>query len=339
MTNPLISVIIPAYNIEEYIGQAIQSIVDQTYTNIEIIVINDGSTDSTQAVIESFAALDSRIVVINQSNSGLIVVRKIGLAASCGEYICFLDGDDYLTTDAVEVLYQNLIDNDLDISIGGYYRKSDNYIVEISPKSNYLLTGNDLLKWLLINKMPGFVWSRIYKRSLLEGVHYNSLITLGEDKFINLQVATLMPRVGMITKPLCYYVKRGESISHQRRPMAYYISMENMIEEELKSRLTASEYKEIEKHLILLKSNTYYIYINSTSNPTLAKETYVEQLYEQMERPEVIALMKEVFTPTQRLIIQLHRHPWSAPVGRLVTTISRISTSISKRLGLRSEKQ
>ena len=111
-----ISVIVPAYNVEKYIEQCLNSISNQTYRNLEIIVINDGSTDRTREIIENLSIKDQRIRVINQENKGLVLTREVGIKLSTGEYITFVDGDDTIKNDMYERLINNLLKYDADIS-------------------------------------------------------------------------------------------------------------------------------------------------------------------------------------------------------------------------------
>ncbi len=118
-----VSVIIPAYNIQEYIERSISSCMMQTFKDIEIIVINDGSTDNTLDIINKLKQKDSRIIVIDKENQGSMEARKSGLKIAKGDYILFVDGDDYITLDAIEVLYNKAINKDYDIVCHDFFDK------------------------------------------------------------------------------------------------------------------------------------------------------------------------------------------------------------------------
>ena len=117
MEKELISVIVPVYNIEDYIAQCIESILKQTYSNLEILLVNDGSTDCCPEICDRYAGLDSRIQVIHKSNGGLSSARNSGLNQACGEYIAFIDGDDFIHPEMLEDLYFALKDCDADMSV------------------------------------------------------------------------------------------------------------------------------------------------------------------------------------------------------------------------------
>ena len=111
----LISIIIPAYNAETYLNECINSVITQTYRNLEIVIINDGSTDNTLNIIKKYKSIDKRIVAINQNNCGVYDSRCNGVKISKGDYIIFLDADDFLTSDCVEKLYNSIIESNTDI--------------------------------------------------------------------------------------------------------------------------------------------------------------------------------------------------------------------------------
>ena len=128
--NKRLSVIIPAYNIDEYIGKCLDSILRQTYSNLEIIVIDDGSTDKTAEIIDQFALQDSRLTIIHKKNEGVSVARNTGIQIATGEYFFFFDGDDFMEPNTVEELYYLAIEKQVDSVIYGYYRYENNIVVE-----------------------------------------------------------------------------------------------------------------------------------------------------------------------------------------------------------------
>ena len=121
--NSLVSVIIPAFNVAPYIYHCLSSISSQTYRSVEIIVVNDGSDDDTLSICMGFASSDSRVKIINQSNSGLISARKAGLSIATGDFILNVDADDWLAPDCVSLLVAASLLNDADIVIGAHYRE------------------------------------------------------------------------------------------------------------------------------------------------------------------------------------------------------------------------
>ena len=115
--NDKISIIVPVYNVEKYLDECIQSIINQTHKNIEIILINDGSTDNSLSILRKYEGIDKRIIVINQENKGLSASRNIGIKKSTGKYISLIDADDIIHPRMIELLYKEIKNNNCDISI------------------------------------------------------------------------------------------------------------------------------------------------------------------------------------------------------------------------------
>ncbi|HFI0040069.1 TPA: glycosyltransferase family 2 protein [Streptococcus suis] len=170
---PLISVIIPIYNVEKYLARCLNSVVHQTYTNLEIILINDGTPDGSVAIAEAYQEKDKRIKLLHQENAGLSEARNTGIAAATGDYIAFLDSDDWLELDAYEYLLQLLVAHDADISIGGIRRtevvvsetSSENRVEHLTQKEyaqRYFKIGSQEIHY--------YVWNKLYRRDVVIGV-------------------------------------------------------------------------------------------------------------------------------------------------------------------------
>lgn len=184
---PKVSIIIPAYNVENYITECLLSIVKQTLKDIEIIVINDGSTDNTGELISEFAQLDPRINYISQSNSGQSATRNLGLKIAKGEYISFVDSDDWIDNHFLEKLYNSAISNDCDIAIATIIRKRKHFqkYRVLYREEKICVNLNEKIKACDIPHCC-YVWNKIYKRKLLEnsdflvGRYYEDVLWLPE---------------------------------------------------------------------------------------------------------------------------------------------------------------
>lgn len=189
--NPLISIIVPIYNIECYLGTCIESIIKQTYTNLEIILVDDGSPDRCSEICDLYAKKDSRIRVIHKSNGGLVSARKAGLAAATGIYVGYVDGDDWIGPGFIEVLYCAI--QNADMSVAGQSRdlfNTNSYIINNMPAGRYegedltvlqqnMLSCGDFFKLGITT----YVWNKLFKREKLIK-HQNAVdnqITIGED--------------------------------------------------------------------------------------------------------------------------------------------------------------
>ena len=164
---PKVSVIIPVYNVEKYLEECLQSVCKQTLKEIEIICINDGSTDNSRQILKDFAKKDKRIVLIEQENRGVSIARNNGLRAAKGKYIAFVDSDDMVEPDFFEKLYLAAEKYNVDIAAGGY--KSMNQKGKIKTTSKFSKTGKitDATKRLEALLYIAYIWNKLYKKELI----------------------------------------------------------------------------------------------------------------------------------------------------------------------------
>lgn len=192
MDKKLISIIVPAYNIESYILRCIQSLQSQTYDNLEIIIVNDGSVDGTGKIINEIAEKDNRIVVIHKENGGVSSARIAGINAATGEYIGFVDGDDYVEPEMFEHLLKNAEDSEADISHCGYQMVFPDghidYYYNTGRKEalSYLQGVCALVEGRFIE--PG-LWNKLYRKEIVVGFEnsplWDSSIRINEDVLMN----------------------------------------------------------------------------------------------------------------------------------------------------------
>jgi len=212
-----VSIIVPIYNAEEYIRRCIDSLINQTYKNIEIILLNDGSTDSTDKIIKSYK--DKRINYIKKENTGIGNTRNLGILKSTGDYIMFIDSDDYMELNAVEVLVNKAISNNYDLVVCNYYLNTPSTELKISfpdsiDNTNIISNPNILTD---INYAP---WNKIYHKKLflndnnrfVEGIKY-------EDAPFVIESICASKKVGFTNEYLFHYVmqKSGETITRDER--------------------------------------------------------------------------------------------------------------------------
>ena len=167
-----ISVIIPIYNVEKFVKEGIESVLNQTYTNLEIILVDDGSKDSSSAICDEYSKLDKRIKVIHKENGGLSTARNAGLDIATGKYIMFLDADDTYEPNSCEVLYNEIEKRDADFVIGNYIHmtydgvKWENPLFDTNIYDNFEISINDYQKSFFV--MNSVVWNKIFKRDFIE---------------------------------------------------------------------------------------------------------------------------------------------------------------------------
>ncbi|MGO5498931.1 glycosyltransferase family 2 protein [Catenibacterium mitsuokai] len=239
--NELISIIIPVYNVEKYVETCIRSIIGQTYKNIEIIVVNDGSTDSSLDILNRLYTIDNRIIIINKSNEGVSKARNSGMVHANGQYIMFVDGDDWIEPDMCEKAYNEIKKSNSDIVMWGYKRDF------LSNVKENLYFGNEFLEWEgeqcrdLWRRMIGpiqeqlaqpqitdsmiTVWGKLYRRDVLRGHEFLDIEVIGiEDAFFNIEVFKNVNKVVYLPNSFYHYRKEvSTSLTHSYNKNKVYL--------------------------------------------------------------------------------------------------------------------
>ena len=217
MDNILISVIVPIYNVEDYLTRCLNSIINQTYHNLEIILVDDGSTDNSGLICDEYQKYDKRIKVIHQENGGLSFARNIGLDNALGDLISFVDGDDFIELTMLEELKKCMDITNSDISVCDFYNVyGSNKIRNTNNREEILILKNkdkfNALQSEYKSIYPS-AWNKLYKKELFDNIRYpNGKIY--EDSFIICDLLNKAKIVSYITKPLYNYVYRKDSISN-----------------------------------------------------------------------------------------------------------------------------
>ncbi len=213
----LISVIIPVYKVEEYLPKCLDTVLAQTYGNLEIILVDDGSPDNCGKICDEYAVKDSRIKVVHQNNTGLSGARNTGIDSSTGEYLMFVDSDDYIDEHMTEYLLVKSLEYDADITICGYYDVYGNDVREYSyPVMEFVTEGMHKFDHLYDEYAIANVaaWNKLYKRKVFESVRY-PVGKINEDEFIICDLLYNADRVCYSLKPFYYYVRsRSDSITN-----------------------------------------------------------------------------------------------------------------------------
>lgn len=215
--SPLVSIIIPVYNSEQCIGATLESVVNQTYTNIEIIIIDDGSTDNGLLIISEYAKKDSRIIYEKKRNEGPSLARKKGLDIARGKYIQFLDSDDTLVVDAIEALLKRAVLTNADIVVAPFFFCMQNGFKKESTKPQFdQISGAEFLKEILFGRSYWSLWSKFQKRSLLQehAIDMMAELSYGEDVVWTTQIVLLAEKIVSLDKFILNYNERPSSLSH-----------------------------------------------------------------------------------------------------------------------------
>lgn len=222
--NPLVTIIIPAYNAERYLSDCLKSVQEQGYTNLEILIIDDGSSDDTEQICNDFAKKDSRIVVLRQQNSGVSSARNNGIRNASGKYIQFLDADDILEPDAVSRLVDCMVRTSADaVSFG--YREFDDENESAAlrePRGNAtdykLLDRHSVMQCIHYGQISNGVWALFFDRDFLlrHGLHFDTAIPYGEDILFIYQAASVADHFAFLIDQLYLYRNnaRGATNKH-----------------------------------------------------------------------------------------------------------------------------
>lgn len=214
MNLPLISLIVPVYNVELYLRTCLDSIIAQTYLNLEIILVDDGSPDNSGSICENYALQDSRIKVIHKINGGLSDARNVGLDIANGEFIGFVDSDDILHPQFIEILYQNLRDADIVFcDILPFYKSETIIFNPVNDIDVLEFSSNELLQQIISFRSPSVVIApnKLYRRSVWQGIRY-PLGKIHEDEFVIHQLLSESYKIIFIDVAMYHYRKRMDGI-------------------------------------------------------------------------------------------------------------------------------
>ena len=262
MTQPAISLIIPIYNVEQFLQHTLESVQNQTWKDFEALCINDGSLDGSAEIIKKFAQQDERFKFIDKENGGLSSARNLGLQMAAGEYVMFLDGDDFLHPQAMEVAIEAIRRANTDVCQFGYQEVQVDE--NIKPKvfsTDYKITMLDepvfdYIKRRSVSEV--LVWNKIYKTALAKSVTFYP-ISPGEDDVYSLQIMMKTPKLAIIEPALVYYVQNPKSIMHtisEERKLENSEVLEKYVSEIMKDFVAENYNSEHHKEICQYLRNT-----------------------------------------------------------------------------------
>ena len=270
-----ISIIIPVYKVEDYLETCIDSILAQTYKNLEIILVDDGSPDSCGSICDRYARVDARIRVIHKENAGVARARNDGLDIATGDYISFIDSDDWIAPDTYECLYRELKKQGADCAVGGCVTVYDRegkleYPDRIEEGEPECRKAEDVIRDLLLHASA--VWNRLFKKEIFQEIRF-PLDRVNDDEVVALHAYAECSKIVFLHHPTYYYRIRGNSITTSefslRNMDYYYNSQDNLsfIRIRMPQLIPCAEYK-VYKSLL-------YCYVNLRK---LEKTPQTEQL-------------------------------------------------------------
>lgn len=332
----LISILIPVYNAEKFLGACLDSALGQTYSNIEVVAVNDGSTDHSLAILHEYASRDSRLRVIDKPNEGVMPTRRRSIEEARGEYLYFLDADDYISTDAIAKLFHAVEANECDVAISNIMRVSGTYTVSYNQTDPEILRGFGFLSYLLAHKIYSGLAGRLYRRRLFEGMEFFSDISTGEDMLMNIQMASRPDFKGvcMVYDAFYYYLDNGSSLSHRRHSLDYEYLYANRVSTLLDKVPEARELAGLE--LMLFRVRRVYAYAWHSSNPWLGDHPMAIEAYGIVR--EHGNELRDELPANAAVIIKLYHRRWGKPLIAMLSTVYRWRDSIRKRLKGRNKQ-
>ena len=211
--HPLISIIVPVYNVDKYLRKCLDSIVCQTYSNLEIILVDDGSSDKSGAICDEYSIKDNRIRVIHQDNLGAAAAKNSGLKSATGDLIAFVDADDWIDKSMYQMMYERLVEDKSEIvSCGVNWISEAGTTIREESFSDRCLSGEESLEQLLRRQaIKEQVWDKLYKKEVLSDIYFVKEKKI-DDVFWTYRVLGNSNRVSIISSALYYYVQRNSSV-------------------------------------------------------------------------------------------------------------------------------
>lgn len=213
--NVLISIVIPIYNAEKYLEECLESVINQTYKNIEIILLNDGSTDNSLNICNKYSLIDKRIKVNDLKHCGVSHARNVGIDISQGEYVAFVDGDDTIEPEFIEILYNTCQANNVKLGVINVNYCYNTLVKKPLTMKTGVVNVNTYYKLLLYN-VKGFSCNKLYHKSLLDNICFDESITICEDLLFNVEVAGVTKHVSIVNKYLYNYRQSNMSAYRQK---------------------------------------------------------------------------------------------------------------------------
>ena len=318
MRQPQVSIIVPAYNVENYIERCLNSLVNQTFKDIEIITINDGSTDKSLELINKYVKEDIRVSVIDLGDEGVSYCRNLGIEKANGKYIMFVDSDDWIDSNMVEAMYKKAEENKLDLVMCSYIREFKDHSKEkIFNLPEEIIYKEDKVKNELLRKLVGpvkeelsnpemldalgTVWGKLYRTDILKEnkIKFVDLKEIGsaEDTLFNIFTFNYLKKVMFLNKPMYHYWRDNpksvtsqynSKLKEQRKVFFKYISdfikennFEQVFEEALNNRICTSV---LGLGLIECSKNNKISRINKIKNiKKIINEEYIRNAYKNLE--------------------------------------------------------
>lgn len=298
-----ISVIVPIYNTEKYLARCIESILCQTYTNLEIILVDDGSTDKSGDICDFYARKDNRVKVVHKENGGAAAARNFALNMVTGQYIGFVDSDDTVEKDFFELLYDLICQYDADISMVAYREiEMGEKIAKLKDKSLIVMNQKQAVKELLFDrKIQNYVWNKLYKRKLFQGVYF-PIGVIYEDISVMYDLIRKIEKLVYLPESKYNYYIRKDSIvntnSHQKR----VDELDSVIKRYKDAKRDFPELEQENAYALVMWMIRVYSYTVKENDPN---DTFIKEQYElfQSESQKYLCYILTNLKPFKRMIL------------------------------------
>lgn len=259
----LVSIIVPVYKVEKYLSRCIESIINQTYKNIEIILVDDGSPDKCPIICDDFAKQDQRIRVIHKINGGVSDARNVGIKESSGKYICFVDGDDYLSSFFCEKTIKEAEMNNCDIVITDFYTFRDNKAIETHSLVSDRIINKDMSAYFCgdVNTHRA-IWATLFKSSIIKNIQFEKDLKIAEDFLFLLRSLKVANNITYLKECLYYYYINNDSIMNSKiKDNNFFINSINGLKK-CKDEIQDNKIEKMLNFEIYMNSCLSLIYVN-----------------------------------------------------------------------------
>ncbi|MGM0215625.1 glycosyltransferase family 2 protein [Enterococcus sp. AZ109] len=298
-----ISIIVPVYNVEKYLHKCVDSILEQTFTDFELILVDDGSPDGSGAICDEYAKKDARVKVIHKENGGLSDARNAGIDIAQGKYLGFIDSDDYIEKDMYELLYNNIINENADLSICGVYHVYDNKEI-IENKKQYMVLDRDETMVLIFhgNLISDHAWNKLYTKKIFNETRY-PVGKYHEDSFTIVSILDKCKKVVVDTSQEYYYYHRTGSITSQKFSKKHLEYIEAW--EENEKRVTGRS-KEIDEAAHQRVCFAYFLVLDKILNSNVEKEiNETEEIVMYLKKNFFFIMKNRIFTKSRKVALIL----------------------------------
>lgn len=297
----LISVVVPVYKVEKYLNRCVDSIINQTYKNLEIILVDDGSPDGCPEICDEYAKKDSRIKVIHKENGGLSDARNVGIDIAKGKFITFIDSDDYINGNYIELLYHTCIENEADMAITSHKVIYENgTVIEKETEEKINLNSKDVLNRILYDDgIDLSAWAKLYKRELFKEIRYPK-DRLFEDAATTYKLIDECDKISINSKSTYNYIIRKDSITNKdfsKSKMDLIISTKEMTE------YIKNKYPDLEKACNRRLMYAYLSTLSQLANSTTRSKEYITIIMQYINKNRKIVLKDNKIPRRDRLAL------------------------------------